>query len=69
MARASIGSGTIPGSSVVSVVCSKARAEPMTNTTASNDSRVIQPPAAPSASVAVANPDTSWQVRTIMRRS
>ena len=69
VARASIASGTIPGSNVVSVVCSNARAEPVTNTIASNNSRVIQPPAVPIASVAAASADTVWQARTTLRRS
>ena len=69
MARDNSDAGTIPGSSVVSVVCSKARADPVTNTMASSASRVIQPPAVPIASVAVASPEVIWQMRTILRRS
>ena len=69
VARASSDIGTMPGSSVESVVCSKARAEPVTNTTASSDSRVIQPPAVPSARVAPARPATSWQMLMMRRRS
>ena len=69
MARASSGSGTMPGSNVVRVVCSKARAEPVTNTTASSDSRVITPIAVPIASPSVASAEVLWQMRTIIRRS
>ena len=69
VARDNSESGTMPGSNVVKVVCSKARAEPVTNTTASSDSRVIQPPAVPMASVAAASPEVIWQMRTIVRRS
>ena len=39
VARGSSATGTMPGSSVVSVVCSNARQAPITNTTASSDSR------------------------------
>ena len=69
VARGSSATVTMPGSNVVSVVCSNARQAPITNTTASNVSRVITPNAVPIASVAVASPQTRLQIRTIMRRS
>ena len=48
---------------------SKARAEPVTNTTASSDSRLITPIAVPIASPSVASAEVLWQMRTIIRRS